>query len=112
MLLLLVLLLLWNEEYLRKKQMMKWKEIQKEVKTMQGKRPQSDHAVRNAVARVDNAGARGIAATNYKNCGRRYGEDGGKYMFTPNQEDEVVQFVKMWRNKKFCTSRTIKRQLK
>ena len=45
---------------------MKWKEIQKEVKTMEGKRPQSDHAVRNAVARVDTVGARGIATTKYK----------------------------------------------
>ena len=77
-------------------------EIQKEVQTMEGKRPQSDHAVRNAVARVDTAGARGIATTKYENCGRRYGEDGGKYLLTPKLENEVVQFVKMWRNKKFC----------
>ena len=97
---------------MRKKQQMKWKEIQKDVKTMEGKRPQSDHAVRNAVARVDTVGARGIATTKYKNCGRRYGEDGGKYMLTPTQENEVVQFVKMWRNKKFCTCKTIKRELK
>ena len=97
---------------MRKKQQMKWKEIQKEVKTMEGKRPQSDHAVRNAVARVDTAGARGMPTTKYKNCGRRYGADGGKYMLTPTQEDEVVKFVKMWRHKKFCTCRTIKRELK
>ena len=37
---------------------MKWKDIQKQVKTIEGKRPSSDHAVRNAVARVDAAGAR------------------------------------------------------
>ena len=91
---------------------MKWKQIQKEVKTMEGKRPLSDHAVRNAVARVEAGGARGIATTNYENCGRRYGEDGGKYMLTPKQTHDVVQFVKMWRNKKFCTCRNIKRELK
>ena len=60
-------------------------------------------AVRNIVARVDTAGARGIATTKYENCGRRYGEDGGKYLLTPKRENEVAQFVKMWRNKKFCT---------
>ena len=91
---------------------MKWKDIQKEVKTMEGKRPSSDHAVRNAVARVSIAGARGVATNNYENCGRRYGEDGGKYLITPQQEKEVVQFVKAWRNKKFCTCRYIKRELK
>ena len=32
---------------------MKRKEIQKEVRTMEGKRPQSDHAVRNPVARLE-----------------------------------------------------------
>ena len=89
-----------------KKKQMKWKDIWKSVKTIEGKRLETDHAVRNAVARVDAAGARGIATTKYKNCGRRYGEDGGKYMVTPKQEDEVVQFVKMWRNKKFCTAST------
>ena len=55
------------------------------------------------MARVDTAGARGIATTKYENCGRRYGEDGGKYLLTPKRGNEVVQFVKMWRNKKFCT---------
>ena len=64
------------------------------------------------MARVDTAGARGIATTKYENCGRRYGEDGGKYLLTPKRENEVVQFVKMWRNKRFCTCRTIKRELK
>jgi len=97
---------------MRKKEGMKWKDIQKEVKTMEGKRPSSDHAVRNAVARVSIAGARGVATNNYENCGRRYGEDGGKYLITPQQEKEVVQFVKAWRNKKFCTCRYIKRELK
>ena len=106
------LLSLWNEEYMRKMEKMKWKHIQKEVKTMEGKKPGSDHAVRNAVARVATAGARGIATTSYHNSGRRYGEDGGKYLITPQQENDVVKFVKNWRNKKFCTCKYIKRELK
>ena len=40
---------------MRNKQKMKWKDIRKLVKNMQGKRPQSEHAVANAVARVDTA---------------------------------------------------------
>ena len=64
--------------------MMKWKAIQKAVKSIEGKRPKSDHAVRNAVSRIDNVGAKkSMAITKYGNCGRRYGEDGGKYMLTP-----------------------------
>ena len=105
-------ILFWKGEYLRKKQKMKWEDIQKEVKTMEGKRPKSDKPVRNAVTRVSTAGATGVAMTKYHNCGRRYGEDGGKYLITPRQEKEVVNFVKMWRNKRFCTCRYIKQELK
>ena len=97
---------------MRKKQKMKWKEIQKVVKNIQGKQPDSDHAVRNAVHRMDNAGARGIASTKYKNCGRRYGEDGGKYLLTPRQNKELVNFVQQWRHKRFCTCKYIRRELK
>ena len=50
---------------MRKKEGMKWKDIQKEVKTLEGKRPKSDKGVRNAVARVGNAQARGPATNNY-----------------------------------------------
>ena len=39
-------------------------------------------------------------------------EDGGKYLITPRQEKEVVNFVKMWRNKRFYTCKYIKRELK
>ena len=91
---------------------MKWEDIQKEVKTMEGKRPKSDKPVRNAVTRVSTAGAKGIAMTMYHNCGRRYGEDGGKYLITPRQEKEVVNFVMMWRKMRFCTCKYIRRELK
>ena len=50
--------------------------------------------------------------TMYHNCGRRYGEDGGKYLITPRQEKEVVNFVKMWRKMRFCTCKYIRRELK
>ena len=46
---------------------MKWEDIQKEVKTMEGKRPKSDKPVRNAVTRVSTAGAKSIAMTMYHN---------------------------------------------
>ena len=91
---------------------MKWQDILMTVKTIEGKHPASDHAVRNAVARLDSNGRRGIATTRYENCGRRYGEDGGKYLLTPKQAKEVVQFVQQWRNKRFCTCKYIKRELK
>ena len=97
---------------MRKEQRMKWKDIQKLVKNMKGKRPKSDHAVRSAVARVDTAGKNGVAKTKYKNCGRRYGADGGKYLLTQQQTEQVVAFVKKWRRKKFCTCWYIKRELK
>lgn len=97
---------------MRKVQKKKWKDIRLLVKTIQGKRPQSEHAVKNAVGRVDHAGPAGIATTKYKNCGRRYGEDGRKYLLTEKQERDVVAFVKKWRNKRFCTCKYIKRELK
>ena len=74
---------------MRKKQHMKWHCIRKLVKTVAGKQPESEHAVKNAVARVDAAGPRGIATTRYENCGRRYGKDGGKYMINASNPVEV-----------------------
>ena len=90
---------------------MKWNKIQKMVKNVQGKRPDSDHCVRNAVARVEAAGSKGMPTTKYKNSGRRYGSDGGKYLLTEKQQKDVVAFVKHWRHKRFCTCEHIKREL-
>ena len=81
----------------------KWKDIRKVVKNLQGKRPDSEHAVKNAVHRVSNAGPKGVLTTNYANSGRRYGPDGGKYKLTDKERKDVVSFVKAWRNKRFCT---------
>jgi len=72
---------------------------------MEGRRPQSDHCVRNAVQRVQASGRKGIATTNYKNCGR-------KKMLTPEQQKMVVDYVKKWRKKLFCTCPHIRRELK
>ena len=91
---------------------MKWGKIQKMVKNIQGKRPDSDHCVRNAVARVEAAGSKGLPTTRYKNSGRRYGSDGGKYLLSAKQQKDVVQFVKKWRSKGFCICEYIKREMK
>ena len=91
---------------------MKSQKIQTMVKNIQGKHPQSDHCVRNAVNRVEAARPKGLPTTRYKNSGRRYGSDGGKYMLTPRKEKDVADFVKKWRNKRFCTCRYIRRELK
>ena len=47
----------------------KWKDIQGKVRNIQGKRPKSEHVVKNAVQRVQASGKKGVAATNFKNCG-------------------------------------------
>lgn len=93
-------------------QKLKWHQIRRLVKNIQGKTPESEHAVKNAVKRVGAAGAKGIAVTRYANSGRRYGADGGKYVLTEKQTAQVVDFVTKWRHKRFCTCPYIKRELK
>ena len=83
---------------------MKWHQIQKKVKNVQGKTPQSEHCIKNAVQRVTAAGKKGVIKTNYKNCGRT------KAM-TPEENKKVVDFVKTWR-KVFCPCRHIRGELK
>ena len=68
---------------MRKTQKMKWHEIQAKVKNMAGKTPESDHCVRNAVQRVTASGKKGVAKTNYKNCGR-------KKVLTAEEQRQVV----------------------
>ena len=83
----------------------KWKDIQSKVKNMEGKKPKSQHCVKNAVQRVQGFGKKGVAMTNYKNCGR-------KRALTPQEEKMVVQYVHTWRKKLFCTCEHIKKELK
>ena len=56
---------------MRKVQKMKWNQILSKVKNVSGNTPQSEHCVKNAVQRVTAAGKKGVAKTNYKNCGRK-----------------------------------------
>ena len=90
--------------YMRVVQKMKFEDIRKKVKNAQGKTPQSKHCVENAVQRVTAAGKKGVAKTNYKNCGR-------KKALTPEEIKKVVDFVKSWRKKVFCTCRHIRGEL-
>ena len=83
----------------------KWKDIQSKVKNMEGKKPKSEHCVKNAVQRVQASGRNGVALTKYKNCGR-------KRKLTPQQEKMVVEYVKKWRRKLFCTCHHIKKEMK
>ena len=61
--------------------------------------------MRNAVQRAAKAGKKGVAKTNYKNCGR-------KKALTPEEEKKVVDFVRTWRKKVFRICRHIKGELK
>ena len=83
----------------------KWKDIQGKVKNMQGQQPKSQPGVKNAVQRVQASGRKGVAVTNYKNCGR-------KRKLTPEDEKKVVAYVQKWRKKLFCTCNHIKKELK
>ena len=90
---------------MRKVQKMKWNQILPKVKNVSGNTPQSEHCIKNAVQRVTAAGKKGVAKTNYKNCGR-------KKALTPEENKKVVDFVKAWRKKVFCTCRHIRGELK
>ena len=83
----------------------KWKDIQGKVKNMEGTTPKSQHCVKNAVQRVQASGKKGVAMTNYKNCGR-------KRKLTAQEEKMVVDYVQKWRRKLFCTCDHIKKELK
>ena len=83
----------------------KWKDIQSKVKNIQGTMPKSEHCVKNAVQRVKASGKKGVAMTNYKNCGR-------KRKLTPAEEKKFVQYVQTWRRKLFCICDHIKKELK
>ena len=68
----------------------KWNEVQSMVKNMQGKRPQSEHCVMNAVKRVSAAGKKGVIKTQYKNCGRKKPEH-SENMYCKMPESTMVQ---------------------
>ena len=55
--------------------------------------------------RVQAGGRLGIAKTKYHNCGRHK-------LLSLAEARSVVDFVKQWRAKRFCTSRYIRQELK
>ena len=75
------------------------------VVNMEKKRP-SKKAVWNAVQRCDAVYGTGTTpASGYKNCGR-------KQSLTVEQQQEVIKFMKTWRQKRFCTCQYIAQSLK
>ena len=80
-----------------------FEDIRDEVFNLKGERP-SKKAVSNAVKRVDAMKKRGVATPtcNYDKCGR-------KFALTPEQQKRVVDFVKKWRNSRFCTCAYVER---
>ena len=76
-----------------------------EVVNMLGQKP-SYKAVWRAIQGVKAVqGSHAIPQTKYANCGR-------KKKLTPEQEKAVVDFVKAWRNKRFCTCNYIRATMK
>ena len=57
--------------YMRVVEKMRLTDIQKKVKNVQGKTPQREHCVKNAVQRVTAAGKKGVAKTNYRTVGAK-----------------------------------------
>ena len=91
--------------YLRREEGLGWEEIAGQIPNMQGA-PAGVHAVRNAVESIDELEpGQIIPESKYGNCGRPKG-------LSVEQEKEVVEFVKTWRHKRFCTCRYIINELK
>ena len=81
-----------------------WADVVAQVKNLQGQTP-AMHAVRNAVARIEDQPRAVYPQTKYENCGRRR-------LLSDADEARVVGFVKKFRNKHFCTCRYIKQELR
>ena len=83
---------------------MKWKKVCASVRTIANRHP-SENGARKAVHRVERGGRLGIAKTKYHNCGRHK-------LLSLAEAKSVVDFVRQWRAKRFCTSRYIRKELK
>lgn len=83
---------------------MRLEDVCDEVYNFQGERP-SIKAVWAAVQRMESSNKDGVPANNYKNCGR-------KQMLSPSQQESIVEFVKKWRTKRFCTCKYVVQALK
>ena len=91
---------------LRKKLKQPWEKVRLQLRTMSGERPQKA-AMRNAVARVQASSTRNGFSPKLK-----YGNCGKKPMLSDAEQQAIVDFVKKWRAKRFCTARYIIRELK
>ena len=96
--------------HLRKKLKQSWHKIRSQLRTVNGSRPGQD-AAEDAVARVEaqrhTAHFRkfGAAKLGYAKCGK-------KPVLSDAQRKAVVDFVKRWRQKRFCTRNYIIQELK
>ena len=96
--------------HLRVQQGLPWKAVRSLVRTASNEAPGQD-ALEDAVARVDEQRCTpefkksGVAKSGYANCGRTP-------TLTPAQRKAVVDFVKRWRNKRFCTANYIIQELR
>lgn len=90
---------------LRKKLKQKWADVASQVWDASGNRPRR-RALENAVKRMATKKRReAIPKLKYANCGR-------KKLLSQTDAERVVDFVKQWRHKRFCTARYIIRELK
>ena len=89
--------------FLRKESRLQWAEVREQVRIVSGKAP-GQSSLENAVTRVA-ARKRGCPKMKYANCGRTP-------VLTPEQQRNIVGFVKAWRAKRFCTSKCIIGELK
>ena len=78
--------------------------VRDKVRNMEGNKP-SKKGVWAAVQRVKALEGSGVPQGNYKNCGR-------KRALTAEEEASVVDFVKQWRGKRFCTCKYIVQSMK
>ena len=89
--------------FLRTKSKLEWEEVRKQVRTVNGEML-GQRSLENAVKRVAKQKV-GCPKLKYENCGHAPA-------LNPEQQRNVVAFVKKWRVKRFGTSRPIIRELK
>ena len=95
---------------LRKQLKRPWKEVRKALRTAAGGQP-GRHAVEDAIARIEAQRHtskfrwEGVAVLAHSKCGR-------KPALTSTQRAAVVDFVKRWHHKRFCTASYIIQELR
>ena len=93
--------------YLHTEECMPLDAVCDEVHNLQGQKPSKKSvwtSVKRVAAVLDDP-AKLLPETKYRNCGRNM-------LLTDAQKVQIVDFVKKWRNKAFCSSKYIKKELK